>query len=151
MERSIPSGNAGRFAGAMRLMRALLVLKANSVNAAVAGQALATFIERKLPAMPGAGPEPSVGKPPLAEIPALMRTVAVDGIAGPTGLNDDALLPLLNFQQPAAEPIHVFWFHQEKPLHQRLIDVRLTIEANAKCKRKFLPCDNTIQNAGDLP
>lgn len=61
MERSIPSGNAGRFAGAMRLMRALLVLKANSVNAAVAGQALAAFIECKLPAMPGAGPEPSVG------------------------------------------------------------------------------------------
>ena len=49
------------FAGATRLMRALLVLKANSVNASVAGQALAAFIERKLPAMPGAGPEPSVG------------------------------------------------------------------------------------------
>jgi hypothetical protein len=72
------------------------------VNATVTRQALAAFIQSKLPTMPGARPKPPVGQPPLAEIYPLMRAVAISGIARSARFDDHALLPLLDFQSPKA-------------------------------------------------
>ncbi len=121
------------------------------MNAAVAREALALFIQGKLPTVPGAGPEPPVTEPTLAEISSLMRAVAVHGIARSTRFDDYAFLTLLDFHEFAVEPVHIFRFHEQKALHQRLVYVWLAIQPYAKGERKLFPSDGLIENAPDLP
>jgi hypothetical protein len=59
----------------------------------------------------------------MGEIGALMRAVAIEGIARAIGFNDYSLASLFDIKQTPTEPIHILGFQKRKALHKSLIHI----------------------------